>query len=1246
MPTLTLSQLETLYPAGTVLSAYKGSLGTAPPSGPAAETAVVGSDGRVTFATLADETPYTVIGAKFDGQPHGIQTRISSFHGRLTWQQTVAARRAGVTPVALAVNIVPPVIGGALVASLGALLTCTTGTWANATVLTAQWLRDGVAIAGATGFAYEVVGEDTGATLTCAVTASNTAGTLSAPAVSSNSMVVAAFLFVDPSGSDVTGTGALSAPVRTIAKLVTLLTSGKTGCLKRGGRWKETLTIPANLVTVGAYGAAATVDADGYITNAPVLDGGEFLTGFAAYTGGDETRQFADTLTGTAGTDLVSHTADVGGSWSRHDAFNSASVNALVISNANRARRKTGTSLALYYETLTLSVDDYYSQATTFVASLDTDSVEALARGFSYTDKGYWARVSTSGVLAIGKRIAGTNTTSSNGSFTVAGVLGAGLVVGDSYTIRVEVEGSTIRGYVNHNGGSFVLFDTWTDTAISTGDHAMLKMGSGSAVAPDDTHGLHVDAFECGPLGTVGSPVNTFKSTGAVGQVYQLEIDGQLALKGPDVDQLANGQWFWQGNRLYLRRDAGAPGATDVVLATRSLGIDVAAHTDVRIDGVAFEHQGQRAITSTLGAHRLTVRRAMVQRGCNAERGLNGCIGIYGNGCTVMDSVVRDVDNDGIYANVPPGAAPQILRNLLGPVSGFGSDCCQIDSSEAATVSGLISGNHFRMTSANTPKGCLILFGGGYTVENNFFEGTGSSSLGTGAYGVSLAGNDDVVRNNIFYNHPNDAIRSSSNVPGTPRSNHSYYGNITVDCGQAIHAGLPSSNFLIYANTFVNVNRRPQFQAIDDYAVHAYSTITGEFKDNVVWDASGSGKALKLDAAATSFARDYNTIGPEGTAFISDNGSAFATLAAYVAAKSMDAHSVHVDAMFANLGGHVRADYVPALASPAVGSGVLVPGYVHVRDMGAVTVTPPSPDPPSNLTAPTVTGFAIDGYSVSAKVGVWESGDVPTFTYQWRRCDASGASCADLAGATAATYACVTADVGSTLRCAVTATNPFGSATVVTAQSLVVSQNVDPSTNPDIVTDAFTDTTGTVLSAHTPDGAGLSYVKHPVYTPTAVITASGRARQNGGAGVSSTTLYRNLTVPPTASYDVRASIYVASISDVAFRTGVVARCDPTADTWYGVRYSGANGQWELLRLVAGVGVVLDAYPIGVAVGSTVSVLLVVRDAIKRAFIDGVEQMVTSDNTITAAGFAGIRLGDDGGTDGTGLQVDSFRVVPA
>ena len=45
------------------------------------------------------------------------------------------------------------------------------------------------------------------------------------------------------------------------------------------------------------------------------------------------------------------------------------------------------------------------------------------------------------------------------------------------------------------------------------------------------------------------------------------------------------------------------------------------------------------------------------------------------------------------------------------------------------------------------------------------------------------------------------------------------------------------------------------------------------------------------------------------------------------------------------------------------------------------------------------------------------------FTYQWERCDGAGANCADIGTATAATYLPVAADIGSTLRVKVSASN-------------------------------------------------------------------------------------------------------------------------------------------------------------------------------------------------------------------------------
>jgi hypothetical protein len=92
---------------------------------------------------------------------------------------------------------------------------------------------------------------------------------------------------------------------------------------------------------------------------------------------------------------------------------------------------------------------------------------------------------------------------------------------------------------------------------------------------------------------------------------------------------------------------------------------------------------------------------------------------------------------------------------------------------------------------------------------------------------------------------------------------------------------------------------------------------------------------------------------------------------------------------------------------------------------------------PIAASPPTVTGTAQQGQTLTATAGAWTAGDA-TFGYQWQRCDAAGANCADVPGATTQTYAVTAADVGATLRVVVTATNRFGSAPGTSVQTAVV----------------------------------------------------------------------------------------------------------------------------------------------------------------------------------------------------------------
>jgi Calcineurin-like phosphoesterase len=97
-----------------------------------------------------------------------------------------------------------------------------------------------------------------------------------------------------------------------------------------------------------------------------------------------------------------------------------------------------------------------------------------------------------------------------------------------------------------------------------------------------------------------------------------------------------------------------------------------------------------------------------------------------------------------------------------------------------------------------------------------------------------------------------------------------------------------------------------------------------------------------------------------------------------------------------------------------------------------------SVEPPANTSPPTISGSPVQGQTLTADPGSW-SGTAPlAYAYQWRRCDAGGGSCSDIAGATATSYTLVAADVGSTIRVRVTATNSAGSAAASSEPTAVV----------------------------------------------------------------------------------------------------------------------------------------------------------------------------------------------------------------
>jgi len=96
--------------------------------------------------------------------------------------------------------------------------------------------------------------------------------------------------------------------------------------------------------------------------------------------------------------------------------------------------------------------------------------------------------------------------------------------------------------------------------------------------------------------------------------------------------------------------------------------------------------------------------------------------------------------------------------------------------------------------------------------------------------------------------------------------------------------------------------------------------------------------------------------------------------------------------------------------------------------------------PPVSTSLPVVSGVAQVGSTLSTTTGSWTGTAPISYAYQWRRCDTAGGACVAIVGATLASYALTSADLGKTVRSAVTASNAVGSATATSnATAIVVS---------------------------------------------------------------------------------------------------------------------------------------------------------------------------------------------------------------
>jgi alpha-tubulin suppressor-like RCC1 family protein len=127
---------------------------------------------------------------------------------------------------------------------------------------------------------------------------------------------------------------------------------------------------------------------------------------------------------------------------------------------------------------------------------------------------------------------------------------------------------------------------------------------------------------------------------------------------------------------------------------------------------------------------------------------------------------------------------------------------------------------------------------------------------------------------------------------------------------------------------------------------------------------------------------------------------------------------------------------------------------------------------PVNTVLPAISGSVEDGKTLKASTGTWTGSEPFSYAYQWLRCNNKGEACSNISGATKGTYASKLADVGATIRVAVTASNAAGSSAPATSAATAVITAATPPANTSVPSISGSVKDGVTLSANVGSWSG------------------------------------------------------------------------------------------------------------------------------------------------------------------------------
>lgn len=187
------------------------------------------------------------------------------------------------------------------------------------------------------------------------------------------------------------------------------------------------------------------------------------------------------------------------------------------------------------------------------------------------------------------------------------------------------------------------------------------------------------------------------------------------------------------------------------------------------------------------------------------------------------------------------------------------------------------------------------------------------------------------------------------------------------------------------------------------------------------------------------------------------------------------------------------------------------------------------------------------------------------------------------------------------------------------------------------VYDTFTDTAGTVLSAHTGEEGAAPWTQTDA-DPEHVVSDANRLR---ATSTSSTTAYYGSADLTTNDQDVKFTVY--HFTDIDGITAGTLRLTPSplAYIYGGWQKSGTTHRLLLVKIAGGSATLLGSYAGSLNDNTTYDFHIEARGDVKRLLLNATEYINVTDTDIPSGPRAGV-FGSGGSTNTTGTHIDTFE----